>query len=60
MVSGDNFSFINILGEATDAISAHLRLTAIGIDDSHSYIGVLRRENHQDSISPNPQMTFTE
>ena len=39
-----NARFKDVLGETADAVAAHLRLTAVGIDDAHAHIRALALE----------------
>jgi len=55
--------FVQILGDAADAIAAHLCFAAVGIEDPHPGCGAAawpRIKDRQDSVGPDAQMSVAQ
>ena len=46
----------SVLGDAADAVAAHLRLAAVGVEHPHPHVRRFRWKDQDQSISPNAKM----
>src|SRR6266508_2662875 len=51
---------VHILGQATNAVAAHLRLTAVGVEHAHAEIGLGRGKNQNQAIGADAKMSVTD
>ena len=49
-----------VFGDAADAVAAHLRLGAVGIDDPHGYVRALSRQDIEDAVRTDAEMTVAD
>ena len=51
---------VHILGKAADAVAAHLRLAAVGIDDAHADVGRVAVEHEQQPVPAHAGLAVAE
>ena len=52
----DDAVVVDVFGKAADAVAAHFRFTAIGIDDAHADVGFIARHDDDDAIGTDARM----
>ena len=54
----DHAVVIQILADAADAVAAHLTLRAVGVEDAHLRVRLVRGGNEDDTVAADAEMRF--
>ena len=52
----DDAVVVDVFGKAADAVAAHFRFTAVGIDDAHADVGFIARHDDDDAVGTDARM----
>ena len=55
----DDAVVVDIFGKAADAVAAHFRFTAVGIDDAHADVRLFARYDDDDTVRSDTRMRST-
>ena len=59
-VGGDHALFDGVLREAADAVPAHLRLGAVGVEHAHTQVGHVGGEGEDEAVAADPEVAITD
>src|SRR4029079_4870022 len=51
-----NAVIVDVLGDATDAVAAHLRLAAVRVEHAHAGVGALRRADENQPVAADAEV----
>src|SRR5439155_25556809 len=57
---GGDAVVVDVLGHAADAVAAHLRFAAVGVEHAHAGVGALRRADEDQAVAADAEMAVAD